>query len=355
MTRRTIAVLFMMLFTLGLWADSAKGADAPTLEDLKKLPVVGPLGLHARGKIINYVEFWVEQMKKAKNVKDIAKARKALVAGYEAHNSPPWRVAYAEISAEKMPVLLGLSDRVKQIQASMAIALMPQYTIQPALEKMARHKNPAVRYWAARGYRSSARRIMLYPERTRKMCVTLERLGRKDSGPVLAVVLQTLSIHPGSGADVITLLTSTMDKVWLARRRDLRTGNSNVIEAYRRTIVFLTPLDKKNGKRILQLLADALESASRGFAESAGRKKSAQQPWIDLLVELESKLANFTRTENTPVQDILAEAKKPIPQKAAEIRLKVLEYWRPTLAKLGVKSRPAPVPKTKPAKTAPTK
>ncbi|MCD4699754.1 MAG: hypothetical protein K8R91_04180 [Phycisphaerae bacterium] len=352
MVRRIVFVLFVMFFALSLWADSTKGADAPTLEEIKNLPVVGPVGFSARVKIEEYVGHWVEQMKKSEKAEDIVKARKALTDGYEAHSSPHWLVMYAEVSAEKIPTLLGLSDRVKQIQASMALAAMPEYTIQPALEKMSRHGNPAVRYWAARGYRSSVRKMLLYPERTKKMCATLGRLGQKESGPILSVVLRTLIIYPGARTETVALLRSTLDKIWLARLANLRTGNIAVIEAYNTTVVDVAPYDKADEKRILQLLVDALEAASVGFDESGGSKKQAQQPWIDLLSDLERKLKTITRTGKTPIQDILAYAKMPITEKVTEVRLEAVQrYWKPLLAKLGVKPRPLPVNKTKPVTT----
>ncbi|MDY7011113.1 MAG: hypothetical protein SVV80_10235 [Planctomycetota bacterium] len=352
MARRTVSVLFIMFFALSLWADSTKGADAPTLEEIRNLPVAGPVGFSARGKIEEYVGHWVKKMTEAKKVSDIVKARQALTDGYDAHNSPDWLVSYAEVSAKKIPVLLGLSDRVKQIQASMALAAMPQYTIQPALEKMSLHENPAVRYWAARGYRSSVRRMLLYPERARKMCATLERLGRKESGPILAVVLRTLIIYPGMRAEAVARLRSTLDKIWLARLGDLLAGRSDIIETYHKTVEFLTPFDKDEAdkKKILQLLVDALEAASQGFNESGSSKKSAQQPWMDLLSELERKLNAITDTRKAPIQDILVDTKMPINEKVTEVRLKaVQEHWKPLLAKLDVKPRPVPVTKTKPA------
>ncbi len=357
MVRRTVVTLFIMFFALGLWTDSTKGADAPTLEELKNLPVVGPLGFSARGKIEEYVGHWVKKMSDAEKFEDIVKARKALTDGYEVHDSPHWWVTYAEVSAQKIPTLLLLSDRVKQIQAGMTIAAMPQYTIQPALEQMARHKNPAVRYWAARGYRSSARKMVLYPERAKKMCATLEQLGRKESGPVLTVVLWTLIIDPDDNQEIIDLLRSTMDKIWFARLGDLHAGKGDVIEAYRKAIEFLTPLtlNKADEKKILQLLVDAMEAASQGFNESPSSKNSDEQSWMDLLGDLESKLAEVTRTDETPIRDILVDPRKPTAHKAAEIRLgAVLEYWKPMLEKLNVKPRPVPVTTTKPTITAAT-
>ncbi len=364
MVRRAVVTLFIMFFALGLWTDSTKGADAPTstkgagaptLEELKNLPVAGPLGLSARGTIEKFVGHWVQKLADAEKFEDIVKARKALTDGYEVHDSPHWQVTYAEVSAEKIPTLLLLSDRVKQIQAGMTIAAMPQYTIQPALEQMARHKNPAVRYWAARGYRSSARKMLLFPQRTKMMCATLEQLGREESGPVLTVVLWTLIIDPDDNQETIDLLRSTMDKIWFTRLGDLHAGKGDVIEAYRKAIVFLMPLtsNKADEKKILQLLVDAMEAASQGFNESPGGKNSDGQSWMDLLSDLESKLATVTNTDKTPIRDILADPTRPAAQKAAEIRLNaVLEYWRPLLEKLDVKPRPAPVTTTKPTTTA---
>ncbi len=354
MTRRTVAVLFMMFFTIVLWSEPARGADVPSLEDLNKLQIAGHLTLAARRDIEKYVGYWVEQMKKAKKVSDVVKTRKALTDGYNAHNTQPWQVAYAEISSEKVPVLFKLAGRVKQIQAAMAVATMHQYTIQPALEKMARHKNPAVRYWAVRGYRPSVRKMLLYPERAKKMLATLERLGLKESGPILSVVLQTLNINTVGGVEAPTRLRPILDKVWAARLKDLRNGKDGVVDAYRRAIIFFDPADKADEKKILQMLADTLESASKGFDKSVNRKgkKSDQQSWISLLSNLENKLAELTQTSKSPIQDILSDPKKSIKQRAKEVSLMAIsEYWKPKLAKLGVKPRPLPAATTKPVKT----
>ncbi len=360
MTRRTIVVLFMMLSTIVLWSKSADGAGVPSLEDLDKLKVTVHLRRVDRKKVETYIEHWVEQMKKANKVADTVKARKALADGYNAHNVQPWQTAYAEISSKKIPVLLNLPDRVKQIQAAMAVATMPQYTIQPALEKMSRHKNPAVRYWAARGYRPAVRKMLLFPGREKKMLTTLEQLGRNESGPILAVVLQTLNMHTGGGRDkdAVIRLRPILDKVWMARIKDLHDGKDGVVDAYRRAVIFFDPVDEDDRKKVLQMLVDALESASKGFDKSVSSKKgkkSDQQSWISLLSNLENKLIELTQTSETPIQDILSDPKKSIEQKPTEVRLKaVSEYWKPLLAKLGIKPRPIPATATKPVKTTTT-
>ncbi|MCK4625491.1 MAG: HEAT repeat domain-containing protein [Phycisphaerae bacterium] len=357
MTRRTVVVLFMVFFTIVLWSEPVRGADVPSLEDLNKLPIAGHLTRVARGKIETYVGHWVEQLKKADKIPDVVKARKAITDGYNAHNKQAWQVAYAEISSGKVPVLFGLADQVKQIQAAMAVATMHQYTIQPALEKMARHKNPAVRYWAVRGYRPSVRKMLLYPERAKKMLATLERLGLKESGPILSVVLRTLNIHTAEGKKAVIHLRPILDKVWAARLKDLRAGKDGIIDAYRNAIIFFDPADKEDKKIVLQMLIDTLESASKGFdkAASSKSKKSDQQSWVSLLSNLENKLAELTQTSESPIQDILSDPKKSIEQKADEVSLMaVSEYWKPLLAKLGVKPRPLPATTTKPVKTTTT-
>lgn len=358
MTRRTAVVLFMMFLTIVLCSEPVHSAGVPSLEDLEKLKFANDIGLANRKKIKKYVEHWVEQMKKAKKVVDVVKARKALTDGYNAHNTQPWQVAYADVSSRKIPVLFDLVDRVKQIQAAMAVAKMHQYTIQPALEKMAGHKNPAVRYWAVRGYRPSIRKMLLYPDRTKKMLTTLERLGHKESGPILAVVLQTLNTHAGGSIEAIDHTRPVLDKVWSSRLKDLRDGKDGVIDAYRNAIVFFDPANKADKKKILQMLIDALESASKGFDKSANRKgkKSGLQSWVSLLSSLENKLIELAQANKnkTPIQDILSNTKKSLEEKSTEVSLAVNEYWKPLLAKLGVKPRPLPTATTKPVKTTTT-
>ena len=356
MTRRTVVVLFMMFFTVVLRSEPVHGAGIPNLEDLKKLPIAGHMTRVARKEIEKYVVYQVEQLEKAGKVVDVVKARKALTDGYNAHNTQPWQVAYAEISSKKIPVLLNLADRVKQIQAAMAIAKMPQYTIQPALEKMAMHKNPAVRYWAVRGYRPSVRKMLLYPERAKKMLATLKRLGTKESGPILSVVLRTLNINTVGGKGPVRFMRPILDKVWTARLKDLRDGKDGIIDAYRKAVIFFDPADKPDKEKVLQMLVDTLEAASKGFGKSVSSKKKADyQSWISLLSGVENKLAELTKTDKTPIQDILSDSKKSMEEKSTEVSLTINEYWKPILAKLGVKPRTTPTTATKPVKTPTTK
>ncbi len=343
MTGRAVA-LFIIFLSAVLCVDATHGA-APTLENLKSLKSVDPPNLIARQMIDQYVKFWVGKMTAAKKINEVIEARAALIKGYEIHasKSESWQVEYADISSSVVPSVLSNSDRVKQLQASMTIVAMSQYTIQPALEKMARHRNAAVRYWAVRGYQSIARRILRFGNRSRKMLKTLERLGMRDNGPILSAVLRTLSFSVGE--ENAARLQAIRDKIWLARRRDLRSGRADVVEAFRKAINYLESVGKSDRKQILQLLIDTLESASLAFVKPHNQKDQSGKCLCNLLYDLEVKLAEITSTTtgNRSIRDILAasDKEKPIVEKAAEIRLMAVDgHWKPLLKKLGVKPRP---------------
>ena len=100
-------------------------------------------------------------MKSAQTSGEIIKVCEALTNGYVRHASPNYGHAYARSAARGVITVLSIDDPIKQIQSSMAVSAMPQITIEPALEKMARHANPAVRYWSVRGYGRAAKLLMI--------------------------------------------------------------------------------------------------------------------------------------------------------------------------------------------------
>ena len=313
-------------------------AAVPTIEDLEKITVIGPLPASVRKKMEEYIGYYVNRMKSVKSFKEVIQARKRLINGYNVHKSSYWQSGYAAICADRIRALLDIPDAARQVQAAITLANMPQYTIQPAIEKMAEHSNPAVRYWAVKAYKASIRRMVLYDARAEKMFQTLKRLGMNDSGPILMAVLRCLTPYPDMDEKSISTMKSIFDEVWLARCKDVYAGKVDVIQTYHKMVRFLIPFDEADKKRILQLLADALEASSLGFINAANRKSLAAKRLMELLIALENKLVNITATNETPILKILDEKISPM-EKAIKARLKVNEYWKPILAKHGIKLR----------------
>ena len=334
-TSRVIVILIV-----GIFASIIRPAEAnvPTIDDLKKITVTGPLAPSTRNKMEEYIGYYVNQMKSAKEFKEVIRARKELLKGYNIHDSSYWRSSYAAICAERLVALLDIPDVARQVQVGIVLEKMPQYTIQPAVEKMAKHSNPAVRYWAVKAYKSSIRRILLYDIRAQKMFKTLKRLGMTDSGPILMVVLRCLTPYPDMDEKAVSTMKSLFDEIWLTRCKDIYAGKVDVIQTYRKMVRFLIPFNEAGKKRILQLLTDALEAATLGFVNSGDEKKAAAKQLKELIVTLENKLADVSSTTETPILKILDEKLSSM-EKAIRVRLKVNEYWKPILAKYGIKPR----------------
>lgn len=320
--------------------------------------VRGPLGPAAVGKIDKYIDYWVAKMQGAKVVKAMADARQGLLNGYNQHGGASYQYAYAGSAAARVVAILADTHRVKQIQAAMALSEMPQITIQPALEKMAEHKNAAVRYWAARGYRRAARLLMIqggnYAKRT---LAALEKLGRSEqSGPVLAEALVALTPYTDAMPPHAAKLGESLDRVWLARCRDLWAGKAGIVEAFRKAEELVTPINPADGKRVLQLLADAMEAATAGLLEALTRKRPEPEGMAELIKSMEVKLGRVGSVEKLPLQSILS--KKIDVQQATEAAWQWVEHWKPALKKLQVAPRFVPpvttAPVTRPVTTTTT-
>ena len=331
-------IIISVVITFQFLMRTSVEAAVPTIEDLEKITIIGPLPASVRKKMEEYIGYYVNRMKSAKNFKEVIQARKKLIKGYSVHNSSYWQSGYADICADRLLALLDVPDVARQIQAAITLANMPQYTIQPAIERMAKHSNPAVRYWAVKAYKASIRRMVLYDARAEKMFQTLKRLGMTDSGPILMAVLRCLTPYPDMDEKTISTMKSIFDEVWLARCKDVYAGKVDVIQTYHKMVRFLIPFSEEDKKRILQLLADALEASSLGFINATNRKNLAAKRLMELLIALENKLADITATSETPILKILDE-KISLMEKAIKARLKVNEYWKPILAKHGIKLR----------------
>ncbi|KKL85502.1 hypothetical protein LCGC14_1954090 [marine sediment metagenome] len=255
-------------------------AEPPTISDLAGLSVTGPLTGTDKKLISDYTTEWIKRLISAKKMSEVDAALKALLNGYRVHPSSVfYQLEYARAVAAGVPGAMTLTGdalhRAKEVRVAMVVASMNQITIEPALVLMLQHSNPGVRYWAAKGFRLTGRLLLIQGgDHAKTMLASLGRAGRKEaSGPVLARILDALGPHPGVSGRWAVGLNAVLDNVWLARCKGLREGKREVVEAYRRALVVLERLPNKLR---LQLLADAMEAASKGFFEATKAEKSEE-------------------------------------------------------------------------------
>jgi len=186
------------------------------------------------------------------------------------------------------------------------------------------------------------------------MLATLERLGLSEtSGPVVGGVLHAVSGYGEMDSKHAQKLKDVLDKVWLARCKDVYEAQGEMVEAYRKAVNFLRTASKSEQKLVMQLLADALEAASLAYKDKQKREGPVGQVYVELMIRIENRLANLTRTNRRPVEAALDNDKDPVGTRAVKARLAVNNHWKSLLSKdWGVSMRFTPPPPTsKPATT----
>ena len=355
MPRRSL--IFFLCCTLSGLAPAAP----PGIPDLAGLLVDRPLGPAEKKVVAGYIKARLGRLRSAKSLQEVQKARKELSDGYRVHpNSVYYQLEYAKRVAAGVKPLLSLGNdplrRVKELHLAMVVAGMPQYEIQPALVAMSKHDNPAVRYWAAKGYRRAGRRIlMMGGGHARTMIATLEQMGLKEpSGPVLSGVVWALGPYRDVGGQVAKDLVAALDKVWLARIDGLRDGRAEIAEAYRRCLGVIVRLQTQDSKAALQLAADVMEAASLALKAAKAEQTGLVELLEDTLLLVERYVGDILAVRARPVQAVLVDGKKSSEEKRILVRLKVLNFWWPKLSAKGVQRRVKLAPTTSPVATRPS-
>jgi len=140
-----------------------------SLAQESELPVIPPerksAGLTDEDKsaVDKYVKYWTEAIGSANSAEQVVQARRRLGEGFDSGGTQG--VAFKDYYVERVAVHAKtlLSGKIpatdprkllKEVNLSMAVLRMPQMPIQPLVEAMVAHENPAVRYF---GWSSFAR------------------------------------------------------------------------------------------------------------------------------------------------------------------------------------------------------
>ncbi|MFP4105478.1 MAG: HEAT repeat domain-containing protein [Phycisphaerae bacterium] len=131
------------------------------------------------------IQHYADLMKTAENEEDIFRGRQNIIRDYNLYQSTAYRFVFAREAAEVLTPLLK-SDPKLQINASIVLANLPQVTIQPALEEMVTHQNPAVRYLGWKGYSLVRSLLLAQGQRYRKtMFDSLTAAAKNEDSPVV--------------------------------------------------------------------------------------------------------------------------------------------------------------------------
>jgi hypothetical protein len=163
----------------------------------------------------------LEEILDANDEQTVLEKRAALLKRYRVRNGQQRGFGFARsVAAHSRPLLAAgppaddALRKVKLVNVALAVSLMPQATIQPALDLMVRHENPAVRYFGWRGYWLARTRLLGQgAEFVDRMFAALEeRAGREDSPSVLGELFRMLVMRPDRPVGVSA-------ETWQAARR----------------------------------------------------------------------------------------------------------------------------------------
>lgn len=359
MSQGNWALRVALLAGVALLSSSALAAP-PNLGDLAGIAGADRLSDAAVKLIDDYIKAQADIIAAAKAPEEVAKAREALINGYKANEGEFYRIEYGRGLAKYVPALLDLNDplkKVKEVAAAMAVAEVPQATSGPALAVLIVHKNPAVRYWAAKGYRSAMAKLVTQgPQVTAATLAIIQKAGLAEtSGPVLTGLVRALSPWQGATATDIAQLQKVAAAIWLGRSGDVKAGNVEIVEAFRKSLPVL-PLIFPTPSNPLQQLADAAEAASSAMLSTDNQEEPIARQLADLLIDLEAQLKQAAGSTMNPMTSALSKlGAGGWDQKATEARLAWNEKWKPLLEKeKGIKPQAIPAPTTAPAKTSTT-
>jgi len=341
---RACVVVLLAIGSAGptLWAEAPPPVD---------IPARGSLPRAVEQQVQQRMEYWLDQLRDAKDEDGIRQAAKALLADYYKSENLSYRYIYAAQMAAKGPgYLAGMTDSIRQINLAVSVSGIDQVSIQPALGIMVAHANPAVRYLGWHGYRSIRMLALAQgPSFARKMQDSLaKRAVGEQSGPVVGEIFLMLTLPPIEipGVSEQTLRDTRREflqitrNTWPERCRQVLAGDASITEACRSAVIALNSFgqayadDEAQRKTILQMAIDLAYCSAKAYdnAKGAGDLGAANQ---ELLRDIENLLNNVKGTQNAYLVTALTDP-NVLPPRGVAVRRAVVENWLDALESDGV-------------------
>lgn len=358
---------------------SAVQAQQPPAIDIPDAELRGGALQTRVPQIDTYLTYWAGQIKDGKDESTIVAARGKILAAYNQYDAAPFKSIYAQEAVKYLMPLLDASDALKnlrQVNAALALAKMPQLANIPAYDKMVAQNDAAVRYFGWMGYRDIRGLLLGQPQTTAEKFYKLlaTAMAKETSATVLATMMDALNL----AAVDMTAVSDENRKMaqnqsyqifmasWPAICQKVINGDDAMIEPARAgaaAMIFLVGAvegDKARATALLQSTADMMYCASSAYtmqlqmAERAtGLTKAdamASSERLSYLLRDLENLANFAaKKTNNFLQTALTDSRvKDTKARAAGVELAVLK-WTDDLKAGGVVAPKFTAPATTPA------
>jgi hypothetical protein len=233
---------------------------------------------------------------------------------------------------------LELPDDIKQVNAALVLSRMPQVIMQPALEKMVVHRNPAVRYLGWRGYRG-VRTLLLAqgPSYRQTMFRSLDAAVARENSPlVIRAIFGVLRI-PAAGAAVPEDVRrkaqeqafAIFRQIWPNCCRRVLAGNAVMAEVSQEGLAALlnfAPIfrtQKASSEAILQMVVEMTWCSAMAYDQAGAAGPIAAANTV-LLRECEKALNSLKDTRHKDIEAPLTDPKQS--DRGSAVRLGVLEW-----------------------------
>jgi len=261
-----------------------------------------------------------EAMAQADNDEKVLAAREKIKAIYDLYEGYHYQSTVTELSARHLVKILDMEDPLKQVNAALVLSQMRWVTVQPALEAMVSHDNPAVRYLGWRGYLLVRLWVIAQPrEFSEMMFASLERTAMAETQkPVIAAVIKMLSIEPKSlpfvsEEDFLWARTRALEilqEAWPRYCLLVREGNAELAEMCRRAMFAIRTIPAPRSKKseqapVVQLILDMMDASADAFSQ-APPESPQEQANRGLLLDAESALNFITALRKAYLQQALS-------------------------------------------------
>lgn len=339
---------FCLLALLPVWAPAQDTQPAgPAAIDIPESALKsGLLASHVE-MVSKAVGHGLGQLREAGSDQEIVAARKGLLAVYSRYDSMRYQYAVAEEVAKGVPELLRLEDPRLQVNAALTVSQMRQVPIQPVLDAMLAHSNPAGRLYAWQGYRRIRLLVLAQgKEFAERMYASLaQAVAKENSLPVLQEALGMFHIESDAPRTISAQdfqqarkrLLGIFAGVWPRLCGKVAGGDLEMCACCRKGITVLRTVrdalasDSAVTQDVIGMVHGAMLSAAKALtAASPGSPAAAAvEP---LLQDCENALNYVTRLRKTPMTSALA-TKGEVDRNLAV--LSAVQAWRESLVAAG--------------------
>jgi len=350
MLRKRFAKALMAAAVLAVAAGAALPAQTPPEINISEMALRTGLSPLDEEQIRRYIKYHVEQMRKAAAQDEVLSARDALVAGFGKYKSIEHRYVYAREAAKLIPPLLELPDKLKQVNAAIALGQMKQVRIQPALDILTAHKNPAARLLGWQSYRSLRLEVM-----SRGMAATktmYASLAKAASTEASSLVMRSVFRMLNPPRRTLGVSTEVMDyarkrsfeilrKCWGGPCQRVVDGDAAMADACQdglramRSIAKLVAVKPAEKTSLIQMAMDLAWCSARAY-DDAGAKGPTGEANSLLLFACESLLNELTGLNKNYIGSKLRDEKLTPDEKRAAVRMAALD-WIDELKRAGYK------------------